>query len=37
MRVTEIDSAKREVVATAQRLEREGTIILTTDSRDMVS
>lgn len=37
MRVTEIDAAKREVVATAQRLEREGAIILTTDARDMVS
>ena len=37
MRVTEIDSAKREIVSTAQRLEREGAIILTTDARDMVS
>lgn len=37
MRVTEIDVAKREIVATAQRLEREGTIILSTDARDMVS
>lgn len=37
MRVTEIDAAKREIVATAQRLEREGTIILATDARDMVS
>jgi flagellar motor switch protein FliG len=37
MRVTEIDAAKREVVATAQRLEREGAIILSTDARDMVS
>jgi flagellar motor switch protein FliG len=37
MRVTEIDTAKREIVATAQRLEREGTIILATDARDMVS
>ena len=37
MRVTEIDAAKREIVATAQRLEREGAIILTTDARDMVS
>ena len=37
MRVTEIDAAKREIVATAQRLEREGTIILPTDSGDMVS
>ena len=37
MRVTEIDAAKREIVATAQRLEREGGIILTTDARDMVS
>jgi flagellar motor switch protein FliG len=37
MRVTEIDAAKREVVTIAQRLEREGTIILSTDARDMVS
>jgi flagellar motor switch protein FliG len=37
MRVTEIDTAKREIVATAQRLEREGAIILSTDARDMVS
>jgi flagellar motor switch protein FliG len=37
MRITEIDTAKREVVATAQRLEREGTIILPTDAGDMVS
>ncbi|MFZ2006240.1 MAG: flagellar motor switch protein FliG [Stellaceae bacterium] len=36
MRVTEIDVAKREIVSTAQRLEREGTIILSTDARDMV-
>jgi len=37
MRVTEIDAAKREIVGTAQRLEREGTIILPTDGSDMVS
>ena len=37
MRVTEIDGAKREIVAIAQRLEREGTIVLPTDSSDMVS
>ncbi|HTZ34512.1 MAG TPA: flagellar motor switch protein FliG [Stellaceae bacterium] len=37
MRVVEIDTAKREIVATAQRLEREGTIILPTDAGDMVS
>jgi flagellar motor switch protein FliG len=37
MRVTEIDAAKREIVAIAQRLEREGTIILPTDATDMVS
>jgi flagellar motor switch protein FliG len=37
MRVTEIDTAKREIVAIAQRLEREGTIILPTDATDMVS
>jgi flagellar motor switch protein FliG len=37
MRVTEIDAAKREIVAIAQRLEREGTIVLPTDSGDMVS
>ena len=37
MRVTEIDAAKREIVAIAQRLEREGTIILPTDAGDMVT
>ncbi|HVH81758.1 MAG TPA: flagellar motor switch protein FliG [Stellaceae bacterium] len=37
MRVTEIHAAKREIVATAQRLEREGTLILPSDSNDMVS
>lgn len=37
MRVTEIDAAKREIVAIAQRLEREGTIILPNDAGDMVS
>ena len=37
MRVTEIDAAKREVITIAQRLEREGTIILPTDANDLVS
>ena len=37
MRVTEIDTAKREIVVIAQRLEREGAIILPTDAGDMVS
>jgi flagellar motor switch protein FliG len=37
MRVTEIDEAKREVVATAQRLEREGTIVLPTDGGGVVN
>ena len=37
MRVTEIDAAKREIVATAQRLEREGTIILRSDPGEVVS
>jgi flagellar motor switch protein FliG len=37
MRVTEIDTAKREIVAVAQRLEQEGTIILPTDAGDVVS
>jgi flagellar motor switch protein FliG len=37
MRVVEIDAAKREIVATAQRLEREGTIVLPTDAGDLVT
>lgn len=37
MRVTEIDAAKREIVATAQRLEREGTIMLPTDAGDLIT
>ena len=37
MRVTEVDAAKREIVALAQRLEREGTIILPTDGSDLVT
>src|ERR1700723_477735 len=37
MRVTEIDAAKREIITIAQRLEREGTLILPTDAGDMVS
>ena len=37
MRVSEIDEAKREIVATAQRLEREGTIMLPTDAGDLIT
>jgi flagellar motor switch protein FliG len=37
MRVAEIDAAKREIVATAQRLETEGTIMLPTDAGDLVT
>jgi flagellar motor switch protein FliG len=37
MRITEIDAAKREVVAIAQRLEQEGTIMLPTDAGDLVT
>jgi flagellar motor switch protein FliG len=37
MRVSEIEAAKREIVATAQRLEREGAIILRTDPGEVVS
>jgi flagellar motor switch protein FliG len=37
MRVTEIEEARREIVANAQRLEREGTIILPTDAGDLVT
>lgn len=37
MRVSEIDAAKREIVATAQRLEQEGTIMLPTDAGDLVT
>jgi len=37
MRVTEIDAAKREIIATAQRLEGEGTIMLPTDAGDLVT
>jgi len=37
MRVSEIDAAKREIVATAQRLESEGTIMLPTDAGDLVT
>lgn len=37
MRVSEVEAAKREIVATAQRLEREGTIILRTDPGEVVS
>src|SRR6202041_1539737 len=37
MRVTEIDASKREIITIAQRLEREGTLILPTDAGDMVS
>jgi flagellar motor switch protein FliG len=37
MRVSEIEAAKREIVATAQRLEREGAIILRADPGEVVS
>ncbi|MBV8778910.1 MAG: flagellar motor switch protein FliG [Alphaproteobacteria bacterium] len=37
MRVSEIDAAKREIVAIAQRLESEGTIVLPTDAGDLVT
>jgi flagellar motor switch protein FliG len=37
MRMSEIDEARREIVAIAQRLEREGTIILPTDAGDLVT
>jgi flagellar motor switch protein FliG len=37
MRVSEVEAAKREIVATAQRLEREGVIILRTDQGEVVS
>jgi flagellar motor switch protein FliG len=37
MRVSEINAAKREIVATAQRLEQEGTIMLPTDAGDLVT
>jgi flagellar motor switch protein FliG len=37
MRVSEIEEARREIVAAAQRLEREGAIILPTDSGDLVT
>jgi flagellar motor switch protein FliG len=37
MRVVEIDAAKREIVGIAQRLEREGSIILATDAGDLVT
>jgi flagellar motor switch protein FliG len=37
MRVSEIEEARREMVSTAQRLEREGTIILPTDAGDLVT
>jgi len=37
MRVSEIDAAKREIIATAQRLEAEGTIMLPTDAGDLVT
>ena len=37
MRVSEIDAAKREIIATAQRLESEGTIMLPTDAGDLVT
>jgi flagellar motor switch protein FliG len=37
MRVSEIEAARREIVATAQRLDREGTIMLPTDAGDLVT
>jgi flagellar motor switch protein FliG len=37
MRVSEIDTAKREIIAIAQRLEEEGTIVLPTDAGDLVT
>ncbi|MGH7095032.1 MAG: flagellar motor switch protein FliG [Stellaceae bacterium] len=37
MRVAEVEAAKREIVGTAQRLEREGAIILRTDPTEVVS
>jgi flagellar motor switch protein FliG len=37
MRISEIDAAKREIVGIAQRLEREGTIMLPTDAGDLVT
>jgi flagellar motor switch protein FliG len=37
MRVVEIDAAKREIVGIAQRLEREGSIMLATDAGDLVT
>lgn len=36
VRIADITAAKREIVATAQRLEREGTIVLSTDSSQVV-
>ncbi len=37
MRLAEVEAAKREIVAAAQRLEREGAIILRTDPGEVVS
>jgi flagellar motor switch protein FliG len=37
MRSSEVEAAKREIISTAQRLEREGTIILRTDPGDVVT
>jgi flagellar motor switch protein FliG len=37
MRVSEIDAAKREIVANAQRLESEGAIVLPSDNGDLVT
>lgn len=37
MRISEIEEARREIVAAAQRLEREGAIILPTDAGDLVT
>jgi flagellar motor switch protein FliG len=37
MRVSEVDAAKRDIIATAQRLEAEGAIILRSDPGEVVS
>ena len=37
MRVTEIEEARREIIAIAQRLEHEGAIMLPTDAGDLVT
>jgi flagellar motor switch protein FliG len=37
MLLSEVNAAKQEIVATAQRLEREGAIVLSTDPGQMVA